>query len=138
MEAIEKEKIIELNPVVTKPQAETINILLVDDDTRNLDALESILASPDLSLVRAQNAEDALLALTKNEFACLVLDIQMPSMSGLDLARLIKTRKRNQHIPIIFLTAYFLDEKDILQGYDVGAVDYLTKPTNPQILKSKV
>ena len=59
-------------------------------------------------------------------------------MTGIELARLIKTRKRNQHIPIIFLTAYFLEEKDILMGYGVGAVDYLTKPINPQILKSKV
>ena len=110
----------------------------MDDETRNLDVLESILASPELNLVRAKTAEDALLALVHDEFACIVLDIQMPSMSGLELARLIKTRKRSQHIPIIFLTAYFLEEKDILQGYGVGAVDYLTKPINPQILKSKV
>ncbi len=116
----------------------TVNILLVDDESRNLDVLESILASPELRLVRAKTAEDALLALVHDEFACIVLDIQMPSMSGLELARLIKTRKRNQHVPIIFLTAYFLEEKDILQGYGAGAVDYLTKPINPQILKSKV
>jgi signal transduction histidine kinase len=59
-------------------------------------------------------------------------------MNGIELARLIKTRKRSQYIPIIFLTAYFQDEKDVLQGYGVGAVDYLTKPLNPQVLKSKV
>jgi PAS domain S-box-containing protein len=115
-----------------------INILLVDDESRNLDVLESILASPELRLVRAKTAEDALLALINDEFACIILDIQMPTMSGLELARIIKTRKRNQHIPIIFLTAYFLEEKDILQGYGAGAVDYLTKPVNPQVLKSKV
>ncbi len=62
----------------------------------------------------------------------------MPEMNGLELSRLIKTRKRSQYIPIIFLTAYFLEEKDILQGYGAGAVDYLMKPINPQILKSKV
>ena len=116
----------------------TVNILLVDDERRNLDVLESILASPDLHLVCTTNPDDALLALVQAEFACIILDIQMPSMSGLELARLIKTRKRNQYIPIIFLTAYFLEEKDILQGYGAGAVDYLTKPINPQILKSKV
>jgi PAS domain S-box-containing protein len=116
----------------------TVNILLVDDEPRNLDVLESILAAPDINLVCATNPEDALLALVQAEFTCIILDIQMPSMSGLELARLIKTRKRNQHVPIIFLTAYFLEEKDILQGYGAGAVDYLTKPINPQILKSKV
>ena len=120
------------------PDAGTVNILIVDDESRNLDVLESILTSPELKLIRAQSAEEALLALMSHEFACMVLDIQMPTMSGLELARLIKTRKRNQHIPIIFLTAYFLEERDVLQGYGAGAVDYLTKPINPQILRSKV
>lgn len=116
----------------------SVNILLVDDEPRNLDVLQSILASPDLRLVCSTNPDDALLALVQAEFACIILDIQMPGLSGLELARLIKTRRRNQHIPIIFLTAYYLEEKDILQGYGAGAVDYLTKPINPQILKSKV
>src|SRR5581483_10072349 len=115
-----------------------ISILLVDDNKRNLDALESILASPELRLVRAQTPDEALLWLVHNEFACIVLDVQMPGMNGFELARMIKTRKRSQHIPIIFITAYLLDEKDALQGYVAGAVDYLTKPVNPQILKSKV
>jgi signal transduction histidine kinase len=114
------------------------SILLVDDDVRNLDVLESILDSPQLRLVRTQTPEEALLALVHSEFACIILDINMPGMNGVDLARLIKTRRRSQQIPIIFLTAYFLEEKDILQGYGVGAVDYLTKPINPAILKSKV
>jgi PAS domain S-box-containing protein len=134
METAEKEKIAEL-----KPALEPVNVLLVDDESRNLDALESILEPmPGLRLIRAVRAEDALLALLNNEFACIVLDIQMPVMSGFELARHIKTRKRNQHIPIIFLTAFFLDEKDVILGYGAGAVDYLTKPINPEILKSKV
>jgi PAS domain S-box-containing protein len=115
-----------------------INILLVDDESRNLEVLDSILESPDRQLVRAQSAEAALLALIQNDFAAIVLDIQMPGMSGIELAKLIKQRKRNQHIPIIFLTAYYQEDKDVLSGYDVGAVDYLTKPVDPQILKSKV
>jgi PAS domain S-box-containing protein len=115
-----------------------VNILLVDDEPRNLAVLESILATPDLRLVCATSPDEALLALVNTEFACIILDVQMPAMNGLELARLIKTRKRNQHIPIIFLTAYFMEEKDILQGYGAGAVDYLTKPINPQILRSKV
>lgn len=114
------------------------NILLVDDEPRNLDVLESILAAPDYKLVRAQTPEDALIALVQGDFVCIVLDIQMPRMNGIELARLIKTRKRCQHIPIIFLTAYFQEEKYVLEGYGAGAVDYLTKPVNPQILKSKV
>src|SRR5690348_7923127 len=77
-----------------------ISILLVDDNKKNLDALESILTSPELRLVRAQTADEALLWLVHNEFACIVLDVQMPGMSGFELARMIKTRKRSQHIPI--------------------------------------
>lgn len=115
-----------------------VKVLLVDDDARNLEVLESILAAPGLQLVRAQTPEAALLALVNDEFACIVLDVQMPGMSGLDLASLIKTRKRCSHIPIVFLTAYFHSDQEILQGYGVGAVDFLTKPLNPQILKSKV
>jgi len=130
--------VIEIKPAAKITANEVINILLVDDEPRNLDVLDSILESQELRLVRAKSSDEALLAVVQHELACIVLDIQLPNMSGLELARLIKTRKRNQHIPIIFLTAYFLEEKDILQGYDAGAVDYLTKPINPQILRSKV
>jgi signal transduction histidine kinase len=115
-----------------------VNILLVDDEPRNLDVLESSLQSEDYCLVRALTAERALFALIDGEFAAIVLDIQMPEMSGFALANLIKQRKRTRHIPIIFLTAYFQDDKDVLEGYGTGAVDYLTKPINPQILKSKI
>ena len=115
-----------------------VNILLVDDEARNLDVLESFLLSPDHHLVRALTAEEALLLLLDGEFAVIVLDVQMPGMSGVELASFIKQRKRTQHIPIIFLTAYFQEDKDVLEGYGSGAVDYLTKPVNPQILKSKI
>jgi PAS domain S-box-containing protein len=115
-----------------------VNILLVDDEVRNLDVLESLLHSPEYNLVRALTAEQALMLLIDGEFAAIVLDIQMPGMSGLELAALIKQRRRTQHIPIIFLTAYFQEDKDVLQGYGSGAVDYLTKPINPQILRSKI
>jgi two-component sensor histidine kinase len=117
---------------------EKVNILLVDDDVRNLDVLDSVLARPDYHLVRARTANEALLALVKNEFAAIVLDIHMPDLDGFKLAELIKQRKRTQHVPIIFLTAYYQEDKDVLQGYGAGAVDYLSKPINPLILKSKV
>lgn len=120
------------------PAREPVNILLVDDEPRNLDVLESILESPEHQLVRAKSADETLLQLIQKEFAAIVLDIQMPGMSGFELAKLIKQRKRNQHIPIIFLTAYFQESKDVLSGYGLGAVDYLTKPVDPQILRSKV
>lgn len=118
--------------------AERVSILLVDDEVRNLDVLESLLFSPDYNLVRALTADQALMLLLDGEFAAIVLDIQMPGMSGIELANLIKQRRRTQHIPIIFLTAYFQEDKDILEGYGSGAVDYLTKPINPQILRSKI
>ncbi len=119
------------------PQAD-VNILLVDDDARNLEVLESILSAPEYRLVRAQNADDALKALVEEDFALLVLDVRMPEMNGLELAQLIKQRKKTQHLPIIFLTAYYHEDEHVLQGYDVGAVDYLNKPCNPSVLRSKV
>jgi PAS domain S-box-containing protein len=115
-----------------------VNILLVDDEVRNLDVLESVLTMPGYRLVRSQSAQDALMALIDGEFAAIVLDIQMPGTNGLELAHLIKQRKRTQHIPIIFLTAYFQENKDVIQGYEIGAVDYLTKPIDSKILKSKI
>jgi signal transduction histidine kinase len=117
---------------------ETVSILLVDDEARNLDVLESILGALDYRLVRAQTADEALMALLGGEFAAIVLDIRMPGISGIELAQLIKERKRTRDIPIVFLTAHLSDERDVLRGYDVGAVDYLTKPVNPDILRSKI
>lgn len=115
-----------------------ISILLVDDDPKNLMVLETILNSPDYQLVKAATADAALLALMKDEFAAIVLDVQMPDMSGLDLARLIKQRKKTQHVPILFLTAYYQEDEHVVLGYDAGAVDYITKPVNPSVLRSKI
>jgi signal transduction histidine kinase len=115
-----------------------VNILLVDDEARNLDVLESILGGTGYLLVRAQTADEALMALLRGEFAAIVLDIRMPGISGIELAQLIKQRKRSRDIPILFLTAHLSEESDVLRGYDAGAVDYLTKPVNPDILRSKI
>ncbi|MGD9765406.1 MAG: ATP-binding protein, partial [Candidatus Binatia bacterium] len=117
---------------------EPVNILLVDDEPRNLDALEALLDLPDYRLVRAQSADEALLALLRGDFAVIVLDIRMPGVSGFELAQLIKQRKRTQHIPVLFLTAHLIEETDVLRGYGTGAVDYLSKPINPEILRSKI
>ena len=115
-----------------------VNILLVDDDPRNLDVLESVLHSGGHRLVKAASGSQALIELLKEEFAVLVLDIQMPGMTGIELANLIKERERTRDIPIIFLTALFDDEERMMQSYGVGAVDFLSKPVNPAILRSKV
>jgi signal transduction histidine kinase len=117
---------------------DTPHVLIVDDQPRNLDALEAMLLPLDCELVRAQSADEALLTLLRHEFAAIVLDIRMPGMSGIELARLIKQRRRSRHIPILFLTAHLADESDILQGYGAGAVDYLSKPVDAAILRSKV
>ena len=118
--------------------SDTIDILLVDDEARNLDALEAILDDPAYRLLRADNADRALRLLLDNQVAAIVLDIKMPGVSGFELAQLIKGTKKFRQIPIVFLTAYLVDDKDVLTGYGAGAVDYLTKPVNPQILRHKV
>lgn len=115
-----------------------ITLLIVDDEPRNLDALEAMLDGTGCRLVRAESADDALLAMLRQDFAAIILDIRMPGISGIDLAHLIKQRKRTQHVPILFLTAHLLDDEDVLRGYGVGAVDYLSKPVNANILRSKV
>jgi signal transduction histidine kinase len=115
-----------------------VAILLVDDDANNLVALQSILDSPDYRLVKAQSSDEALVALMNGEYAAIVLDVQMPDLSGIELARLIKQRRRTQNIPILFLTAHYRESEHAVLAYDAGAVDYLTKPVHPAVLRSKV
>lgn len=115
-----------------------ISILAVDDEPKNLLVLETVLDDPGYRIVRAESAEQALLALLADEFALLILDIRMPMMSGLELAKVIKERKKTAGLPIIFLTAYYSEDQHILEGYGSGAVDYLHKPVNAAILRSKV
>jgi PAS domain S-box-containing protein len=115
-----------------------INILIVDDEPKNLTVLETVLNDPGYRLVRAESADQALHALVAEEFALLILDIRMPGMSGFELAKMIKERKKTARVPIIFLTAYYNEDQHVLEGYGSGAVDYLLKPVNPGILRSKV
>src|SRR3984893_15672341 len=115
-----------------------INILIVDDEPKNLTVLETVLNDPGYRLVRAESADQALLALVAKEFALLILDIRMPSMTGFELASLIRQRKKTEQVPIIFLTAYYNEDQHVLEGYGTGAVDYLHKPVNPVVLRSKV
>lgn len=115
-----------------------INILIVDDEPKNLTVLETVLNDPSYRLVKATSADEALLALLANEFALLILDIRMPGTTGFELANIIKERRKTARIPIIFLTAYYNEDQHVLEGYGTGAVDFLHKPVNPAILRSKV
>jgi two-component system, cell cycle sensor histidine kinase and response regulator CckA len=118
--------------------ATQVNLLLVDDTPSNLVVLESILNEPDYHLTKAQSAEDALVALMHTEFALLILDVRMPGMDGIELAQAVKARKKTRDIPIIFLTAHTAEEQQVLSGYEAGAVDYVMKPVQTEILRSKV
>ncbi|MCQ6274991.1 EAL domain-containing protein [Bacillus sp. V3B] len=117
---------------------EKINILLVDDRPENLLALEAIIESDDYHLIKAFSGEEALKYLLKYDFAAILLDVQMPGMDGFGTAKIIKTREKTKNIPILFITANHMDSEHIFMGYSVGAIDYIRKPFDPFILKSKV
>ncbi len=114
------------------------NVLLVDDRPENLLALEGILEPLGQNLIEAHSGEDALRQLLRQDVAVILLDVQMPELDGFETARLIKQRERTSHVPIIFITAISKDEEQVFRGYSAGAVDYVFKPFNPQVLRSKV
>ena len=115
-----------------------VNVLLVDDYPENLLALEAILEKLDQNLVRASSGEEALRCLLDQDFAVILLDVQMPGIDGFETATLIRERTRSQHTPIIFMTAFSSSDSLVFKGYSLGAVDYLFKPVKPEILTSKV
>src|SRR6266508_2197774 len=114
------------------------NILLVDDRPENLLALEGILEPLQQTLLYAQSGEDALRQLLLHDVALILLDVQMPELDGFETAALIKQREKTRHIPIIFVTAVSKDTEHVFRGYSEGAVDYLLKPYDPAVLRSKV
>src|SRR5262245_30546376 len=114
-----------------------VNILMVDDHSDSLIALESVLTSPQFQLVKAKSGEEALRALLKTNFALILLDVNLPDMSGFEIVQLIRDRDRNRHVPIILITGESTDNASILKGYRAGAVDYMMKPINPDILRVK-
>ncbi|HET7587039.1 MAG TPA: response regulator [Gammaproteobacteria bacterium] len=113
------------------------DILVVDDNKSNLAAIEVALGDLGRRLVKAQSGAEALRKLLEHDFALIILDVQMPGMDGFETARLIRGRKRSRHVPIIFVTAYTREDRDILQGYRLGAVDFLFKPIVPEVLRAK-
>jgi len=113
-------------------------LLLVDDTPQNLIALEALLHQPDRELLMASSGEEALNLLLEHDVAIALVDVQMPGMDGFELAQLMRGSSRTRHIPILFITAFMRDEKSMLRGYDAGAIDFLSKPVDSHILKSKV
>ncbi|MDD2851000.1 MAG: response regulator [Desulfuromonadaceae bacterium] len=116
----------------------TIPILLVDDRQENLLSLEELLGDQGYQLVRALSGNEALRLTLKQEFALVLLDVQMPDMDGYETAELMRANPKTRNYPIIFVTAGLKDSRFQFKGYDAGAVDYLTKPIEPLILQSKV
>jgi len=117
---------------------EKVPILIVDDLPQNILALEAVIADMDVDIISARSGNDALRLSLKHDFALILLDVQMPGMNGFEVARLIRSNPKTNHFPIIFVTAGMKDLLDQIEGYETGAVDYLMKPFEPVILRSKV
>ena len=118
---------------------EKTKVLIVDDLKQNLLALESILKDvEEIEVVSAQGGNEALELALSSDFAVALIDVQMPNMSGFELAKLLKGAKRHRDLPVIFVTALSHSQENIAKGYESGAVDFLFKPINPMILRSKV
>lgn len=114
------------------------NLLIVDDRPENLLVLESILEGHNINIIKALSGNEALRLVMQFDFALILMDVQMPEMDGFETAELMRGSKKTRHIPIIFVTAISKEQKNIFKGYEAGAVDYLFKPVEPEILKSKV
>lgn len=114
------------------------NILVIDDHRENLIAMEALLDAQDRNLVMAGSGNEALALALKHDFALVLLDVQMPDMDGFEVAELMRRNRKTRHLPIIFVTALSTEHKYVSQGYRTGAVDYLFKPIDEQILDAKV
>ncbi|MFZ5550055.1 MAG: hybrid sensor histidine kinase/response regulator [Pseudomonadota bacterium] len=124
------------NPLVAA--AETACILVVDDQPNNLLATQALLADAGLPVLLAESGPQALELLLKHEIAVALLDVQMPGMDGFALAELMRGTERSRHVPILFVTAGAREEERNFRGYEAGAVDFLYKPVDPRVLRSKI
>jgi PAS domain S-box-containing protein len=114
------------------------SILIVDDRTENLFSLAKVLEETRARVLEASNGNDALTLSLNHDFAVAIVDVQMPGMDGYELAELLRSNPRSEHLPIMFVSAIHHDEAHIFRGFDAGAVDYIAKPFDPRILLSKV
>lgn len=113
-------------------------VLVVDDQASNLIAMEAVFDGEPVELVKAGSGQEALKLLLQREFALVLLDVQMPDLDGFEVAEIMRSNPRTEAMPIIFLTAISKEQRYIFRGYETGAVDYLFKPIDPEILRSKV
>lgn len=124
--------------IETPSHAEKVNILLVDDRPEGLFALQAVLQNPYYNLVSASSGEEALRHFLRDDFAVVLLDVQMPGIDGFEAARLMHRSQSTSKTPIIFVTAISVEDRYVYEGYEAGAVDYIFKPFDPTILRSKV
>jgi signal transduction histidine kinase len=115
-----------------------VSVLIVDDNPAKVIALESALTGLEIGIVTANSGMEALRKLLAQDFAVVLLDVNMPIMDGFETAKMIRSRPRSQHLPIIFITAEVMADEARLAGYEIGAVDYIISPVLPQILRAKV
>lgn len=118
--------------------SELVDILVVDDERINLKLIEGILKGYDLNLVLALSGREALKLVEKYDFAVALLDVMMPGMDGFELAETLRKNQKTRNLPVIFITAISKEQRNVFHGYELGAVDYLFKPVEPEILRSKV
>lgn len=114
-----------------------VKILIVDDLKENHLVMESVLSDPELNIIKAISGEEALSLCSEHEFAVIFMDVQMPNMDGFEVAEILRSIEKTKNIPIIFVTASSKEQKSVFKGYEVGAVDYLSKPIDPIVLRSK-
>ncbi|OIP46581.1 MAG: hypothetical protein AUK28_07015 [Desulfobacterales bacterium CG2_30_60_27] len=117
---------------------ESIKILVVDDRPENLLAMEALLEQPGIGIITAASGQEALRLMLEHDFALVLLDVQMPEMDGFETAAFMRGSERTRRVPIIFVTAISTEQRHVFKGYEAGAVDYLTKPIESEILQSKV
>jgi len=128
---------LEISDVDTRPVIVAGKILVVDDTVANLVAAEAALAPLERTIVTASSGQEALARLLEEEFAVILLDVNMPEMDGWETARWIRSYERTQHVPIIFMTAQDHDQASLLRAYSLGAVDFLYTPVIPEVLRAK-
>ncbi|MBG0789358.1 MAG: EAL domain-containing protein [Desulfovibrionaceae bacterium] len=117
---------------------ETVDVLVVDDERINLRLVQGILKGQDINLVQSLSASEALESMADHDYAVALLDVMMPGMNGFELAEEMRSSESTRHIPIIFITAISKEQRHVFRGYELGAVDYLFKPVEPEVLRGKV